>query len=101
MDLKESHALVTGGAAGIGRHLVERLAGNVRRIAVFDKDAAALDQLASEYPALSRYPCDLTNPAAVREAVDDLARDGFEFDILVNNAGLIHSGPLISLAIRN
>src|SRR2546423_2967638 len=97
MDLKESHALVTGGSAGIGRYLVERLAADARRVAVFDKDEAALAQLASQCPGISRSSCELTDPVAVKEAVENLANDGFEFDILINNAGLIHSAPLINL----
>jgi 3-oxoacyl-[acyl-carrier protein] reductase len=97
MDLKESHVLVTGGAAGIGRYLVECLCADARRVAVIDKDETALAQLASQYPGITRSSCDLTDPVAVKEAVEDLAKDGFEFDILINNAGLIHSAPLINL----
>jgi 3-oxoacyl-[acyl-carrier protein] reductase len=97
MDLKQCHALVTGGASGIGRYLVERLAVDAARVAVFDKDATALAQLISEFPTVAGHVCDLTDPDAVREAIEGLAKDGFEFDILVNNAGVIHSAPLINL----
>ena len=97
MNCANTNVLLTGGAKGIGRHLVERLAGVVRAMAVFDKDAAALSGLAAAIPTLKCYTCDVTDPAAVAANVATLERDGFQLDVLVNNAGLIHSAPLVNV----
>src|SRR5258708_11346626 len=97
MNLSESHVLVTGGGAGIGRYLVRRLAEAAKRVAVFEKDDSALADLTRENAAVKCYPCDVTDPTAVSRSIDTMAKDGFAFDVLVNNAGLIQSAPLINM----
>lgn len=97
MNLSEAQVLITGGGRGIGRHLVQRLVAETRRVAVFEKDEATIDDLAAAHPTVSCYLCDLTNAAAVVTAMSAMESDGFELDILVNNAGLIHSAPLINM----
>lgn len=101
MNLSGAQALVTGGGRGIGRHLIERLATEARRVAAFEKDEAAVAELASAHPTIKCYQCDVTDPAAVAAAVAALEGDGFELDLLVNNAGLIHSAPLINMLEKN
>jgi 3-oxoacyl-[acyl-carrier protein] reductase len=97
VNLSDAQALVTGGGRGVGRHLVERLVTEARRVAVFEKDEAAVAELASAYPSIKCYPCDITDATAVAAAVAALESDGFALDLLVNNAGLIHSAPLINM----
>jgi 3-oxoacyl-[acyl-carrier protein] reductase len=101
MNLTKTQVLVTGGGRGIGRHLVERLATEVRRVAVFEKDEAAIADLLAAHPAVRCYPCDVSDPSAVVNAVAAMESDGFELDVLVNNAGLIHSAPLINMLDKN
>ncbi|SFH67203.1 SDR family NAD(P)-dependent oxidoreductase [Albimonas pacifica] len=81
--LQDLHALVTGGAAGIGAAVVRRLAAEGARVAILDRDAAGAQALAAETGA-AVAAADLTDFAAVRAAV---ARLG-PFDIAVNNAGV-------------
>jgi 3-oxoacyl-[acyl-carrier protein] reductase len=97
MNLSEAQVLVTGGGRGIGLHLVERLVAETRRVAVFEKDGAAIAELTAAHPGVHCYPCDVTNPVAVAKAVAAMESEGFELDLLVNNAGLIHSAPLINM----
>ncbi len=47
MSHEHSTGFVSGGAGGIGRAIVERLVANGMRVAVFDRDRAALKELAS------------------------------------------------------
>ena len=101
MNLSETEILVTGGGSGIGRHLVERALVEARRVAVFEKDEAALAGLSAAHPAIKCYLCDVTDPGAVARAMAALESDGFALDVLVNNAGLVHSALLINLLEKN
>jgi NAD(P)-dependent dehydrogenase (short-subunit alcohol dehydrogenase family) len=77
--LKDRVALVTGAAGDIGAAIARRFAAAGARIAVVDVKAG----LPGEFLALR---CDLTDPAAVKNAVDDAARHYGALHILVNNA---------------
>lgn len=97
MNFSEAQVLVTGGGRGIGRHLVQRLAAEARRVAIFEKDEPAIAEALAKNPGIKCYSCDVTDPAAVTKATVAMEYDGFEVDVLVNNAGLIQSAPLINM----
>jgi NAD(P)-dependent dehydrogenase (short-subunit alcohol dehydrogenase family) len=80
-------AIVTGAAHGIGRATASRLAHDGAQIAVFDVDADAGREAASEVGGRA-YSVDVTSEAAVREAVARVEADHGRIDILVNNAGI-------------
>lgn len=81
-------AAVTGGASGIGLATAQELA---RRGA----EVAALDLRTEGLPAgLTAFPCDVTDTASVRAALDAV-RDRFgRLDVLVNNAGIGAQGTV-------
>ena len=103
MRLEGRRALVTGAASGIGRAVATRFAAEGARVALLDKaDAAVLDEAAEEIRAAGRCAvslvADVTDAAAVDEAV---ARAGAEigpFDIAVNAAGIWYATPMPSAA---
>jgi len=78
-------ALVTGGASGIGRAIVERFEADGASVVAGDIDDGALASLASEQVTVSR--CDVTSEAD-QAALVQLAVDRFGgLDIAVANAG--------------
>lgn len=83
-------AIITGGAAGLGLALAQRLHGFGVQIAVLDWSQEALDGATGKIGANCRgYLADVTSRESVRAAVDDvIARTG-RIDILVNCAAIV------------
>ena len=79
-------ALVTGGARGIGRGIVEMLAADGHRLAVADILDQDAQQTASAIGGVAVH-LDVSDSASVDAAVTEIERELGPIDILVNNAG--------------
>ena len=75
--LQDKVAIVTGGASGIGLATAQLFEQEGAQVVVFDIDGASPDSLR----------VDVTSPAAVEAAVNDVANKHGRLDILVNVAG--------------
>ena len=94
IDLSGRKAIVTGGAQGIGRAVVERFLGSGAHVTIWDRDAALMARLVAELEAgerLATDALDITDPGQVEAARDLAATRRGPADILVNNAGI--TGP--------
>jgi 2-hydroxycyclohexanecarboxyl-CoA dehydrogenase len=89
-----SIALVTGGARGIGRAIVEQLAADGHRVVVADilEDAAAETAAAVSGLAVA---LDVTDPVSVDRATNKAERELGPINILVNNAGWDEFKPFL------
>lgn len=94
--LKESNAIVTGGASGIGKAITHRLVEEGVRVHIFDIDGAGaratLSALGRE--AGSVREVDISDYEAVCDAVKALAEEG-PIKLLVNNAGWDKAMPFV------
>jgi 3-oxoacyl-[acyl-carrier protein] reductase len=79
--------VVTGGGAGIGRAVAERLAAEGARVAVWDRDAASAEAVASEIEGIP-VPLDITDWPAVEAAAARTAEALGGIDVLVCSAGV-------------
>jgi 3-oxoacyl-[acyl-carrier protein] reductase len=86
-------ALVTGGASGIGRAIVERLASDGFHVVVADLNRELAEELVSSLAASGHAAeaktIDITDETAVRALVSGLP----PLDALVNNAGIFKDQP--------
>lgn len=83
------HILVTGGAKGIGKAIVEDLAKRGHKItATYHGSKEAAEKLAAKYPNVAFRQVDLENREAIQAFVADIKASGEPVDVLVNNAGL-------------
>jgi rhamnulose-1-phosphate aldolase/alcohol dehydrogenase len=89
-------ALVTGGAGGIGRAVVQRLAQDGACVVVADLDGDAAGSVAEGLgPDVALgVRCDVTEARAVRRAIDAALLAFGGLDLVVNNAGLSVSKSL-------
>ncbi len=91
IDLKNRHAIVTGGAKGIGQAIAKRLLQSGASVCLWDLDAIALGEakgLLAEYGSVSTVTVDITSPASVEAAAVATVSALGKVDILVNNAGI-------------
>ncbi|MBB5189816.1 3-oxoacyl-[acyl-carrier protein] reductase [Silvimonas terrae] len=91
LDLKGRVAIITGGARGIGYAAAERMLQSGASVALWDIDAARLDQAAAALSKLGKvsvHALDLTDAAAVNAAASATVAAHGKIDILVNNAGI-------------
>lgn len=91
LDLSGKRVLVTAGAAGIGRTIVDFCVEAGARLQVCDIDADALAALAKAHPEVGTSLCDVSDRTAVERLFDELEGRLGGLDALVNNAGI--SGP--------
>jgi len=97
MELENKTLLVTGGANGIGRTLVEVLLERNATVGVFDIDEDSVESLKKKHKAVYPIICDLTDISQVETAVEQFYQKVGKVDVLVNNAGMIFSAPLVSI----
>jgi 3-oxoacyl-[acyl-carrier protein] reductase len=101
MKLAEARIVLTGGGAGIGRFLLERLISDGASVAVLERDAEKCAEIATLYQgAVQALTCDVTDAAMVDERLRQLFESGFEPSALINNAGVIHSRPLVNMLAK-
>jgi short-subunit dehydrogenase len=89
-DFRNRVALITGAAVGIGRQFALQLADAGAAVAAVDLDAAGLDKLADELKgkAVATAVGDVTDRAALLQAVAELEKKLGPTDLLIANAGI-------------
>lgn len=97
MQVKDSVALVTGGASGLGLGAARRLIDHGASVAILDIDARSGTEAVSELGERARFfECDVSEPDDVAAAVSG-AREHFgSLRILVNAAGVAPAQRVVS-----
>jgi len=90
-SLRGRGVLITGGASGIGEHIVEHFVRQGAQVAFLDvqDDSAAklIGRLKESAATLIYRHCDVTDNSAITAAIDEIGERFGGIDVLVNNAG--------------
>lgn len=87
--LRGKRALVTAAAQGIGRATALAFAHEGAEVLATDLNVAGLGSLQAEQANIRTAPLDVTDPKAIRAALDHQV-----FDIVFNCAGWVHHGSI-------
>jgi NAD(P)-dependent dehydrogenase (short-subunit alcohol dehydrogenase family) len=94
LDLKGRHAVVTGGASGLGFAIAERLIASGASVTIWDCDEQAGSAAAAKLAGRC-IVADVSDLAAVERALAATLEQASAVDILINNAGI--TGPNLKL----
>ena len=99
--LKGKVALVTGGARGIGKAVILKLAQQGCDVTVSDIDLQGIERVKEEVEALGSgciaVKADISNPDEVKKTVESTLERFKKIDILVNNAGITRDNLLMRM----
>ena len=88
-------ALITGAARGIGLATARLMAGEGWRVALLDRDEAALDEAIAGFDGSAlKLVQDVSDPQAAPAAIRAVTERFGQLDALVNNAGVADFGPI-------
>jgi len=98
MRLEGKVALVTGGAAGIGKSTAQVFAREGAKVVICDVSEELGSELVKTLgPDASFYKVDVTNRADVQNWVNDVFARYGRVDILVNNAGITRDAQFVKM----
>lgn len=95
------HAIVTGGANGIGLGIVRRLHEAGWTVSIFDIDTEAGEAVVARHSDVHYHRCDVAAEDDVRAAVAKAVEARGRLDALINNAGIAdpERGPMERLSL--
>lgn len=105
LQLQDRVCVVTGAASGIGLAVAQALAAQGARLALIDKNAAALQAVVRRFEAAERpviaLACDTSSEAQLQAAAQQVERTWGAARTLVNNAGVLRAGSLDALTLAD
>jgi len=97
LDMKGRHAVVTGGAAGIGLAIAERLAHSGAKLTLWDRDERAMQEASKGISGGAHaVQVDVSDASSVERALGKTLEHMPRVDILVCSAGI--TGPNTTVA---
>jgi NAD(P)-dependent dehydrogenase (short-subunit alcohol dehydrogenase family) len=92
LDFRDRHAVVTGGATGLGYAIAQRLIASGGSVTLWDRDIAGAERaVAALGPKAQAVEVDVAKHESVQAAVKATLRHSARIDALVNSAGI--TGP--------
>ena len=98
-------AIVTGAGSGIGAGIAGELADQGHRVALLDRTAESAEKIAGQIResggTAKAVSADVSDPAAVARAVDEVTAAFGPVGILVNNAGFAKDNTILDMPLED
>ena len=105
LKLSGKVCVVTGAGSGIGASVAQLLVAQGAHVAMLDRDAEALHQIADTLRQqggdVLPVTCDTSQPDDVTQAAQKVLSHWQRCDVLVNNAGLLRAGALSEVSLQD
>ncbi len=95
----EKNVLITGGASGIGAHLVSAFSSNGYKVIFVDNDLSKGGERICGCQNIRFIPCDLSGTLEVENIFTQLKKEGVSIDVLINNVGMSVFKPMIEMSV--
>src|SRR5262245_36165494 len=104
-QLADRVAVITGGASGIGLGIAGAAAAAGMQLALLDIETGALEAASRALEAEAAKPllvrADVSDPASLASAAEEVQRRFGRIDVVCNNAGVLAQGPLAESRARD
>lgn len=94
-------AVITGASRGIGAETAKLLAMQKRHVVLMARSADALEKVCQDVAQLGgcaeKVVCDVSDHAALNDAIEQIAQKHQRLDIMVNNAGMTRDNLLLRM----
>lgn len=105
MHLENKSTIVTGGASGVGKSIVERFAREGARVTVADINEQGVEQVVasirSEGGIAIPFVLDVSDPDEVNAMIDAVADQHSGLDVIVNSAAIARLQKVLDITIDN
>jgi uncharacterized oxidoreductase len=103
MDITGNTIFIPGGTSGIGLGLALRLHAAGNTVVIAGRRRPLLEQIAAEHPGIEGVHLDVTDPASIRAAAQDVQTRFPATNVLINMAGIMlpedfHTGAFLETA---
>jgi short-subunit dehydrogenase len=103
--LRGKTVLITGGSRGLGLALAREVAAQGARVAICGRDQGSLERarhsLVQTGANVLALACDITQPSAVSELIEQVHQQFGPVDVLINNAGVVEVGPAETMSLAD
>jgi len=91
MKITDNTILITGGGSGIGLSLAKVLSRHDNTVIICGRNAAKLDAVKKEDPAVVTFVCDIANDHEQQDSLNSIMQKYPQLNVLINNAGIQHN----------